>query len=113
MPIPSEIVAIVERLNRELAQIERETTEGLNTVRARLKSFPENEALMQIFVILSNHILFVEVSKRRIDYASIVLLSETITDEQIQEAGETLSELLGRVLEAKVIVSAIKNRLDN
>ncbi len=36
-----------------------------------------------------------------------------MTNEQIQEAGETLSELLGRVLEAKVIVSRIKNRLDN
>jgi hypothetical protein len=68
---------------------------------------------MQIFAILSNHILFVEISKRRIDYASILLLSATVANEQIQEVGETLSELLGRVLEAKVIVSQIKNRLDN
>jgi hypothetical protein len=113
MSIPSEIAVIIERLNQELSQIEQEATEGLNTVRVRLEHFPENAALIQVFAILNNYILFVEISRRRIDYARIVLLSETMTNEQIQEAGETLSELLGRVLEAKVIVSRIKNRLDN
>ena len=113
MSIPSEIEKIIERLNQELEIIERDATFGLNLIRNRLERFPDNQALIQLFATIGNYIVFVEISRRRIDYANIVLLAEVITDEQIQEIGQTLSELLGRVLEAKVIVSNIKNRLNS
>jgi hypothetical protein len=34
-----------------------------------------------------------------------------LSDDELQEAGEDLSEQLGRVLEAKIIVNNIKERL--
>lgn len=41
------------------------------------------------------------------------MASGVIIETQIQEAGETFSELLGRVLEAKIVVNRIKTRLEN
>lgn len=49
-----------------------------------------------------------EISRRRIDYSRVILVSESVTKIQIQEIGEILSELLGRALEAKIVVNKIK-----
>ena len=113
MPIPQQIHVLIERLNQELNQIEQEATEGLNLTRNQLQRYPDRSALIQIFARFGNYLVFVEVSRRRIEYSQVILGSEVVTDEQIQEAGEMLSELLGRILEAKIVVSSIKTRLED
>ncbi len=113
MPIPSEISNLVEQLQGELTQIDQETTAALEITRSLLDHYPNNSYFISIFATLSNYLVFVEISRRRIDYTTVIIASETVTDIAIREAGETLSELLGRVLEAKIVVNTIKSRLEN
>jgi len=101
MAIPSKITALIERLNQELDQLEQEATEGLNLVRLKLLSFPDNALLIQLFAYLNNFILFVETARRRIDYSKAVLATDIATNEQIQELGENLATLLGLTLKLK------------
>ena len=49
MPIPSELQALVDRLNQELDEIEQDSTIALHLVRQRLSLFPNNEILIQFF----------------------------------------------------------------
>ncbi|MFB2833852.1 hypothetical protein [Floridanema evergladense] len=113
MTIPSELNALIERLDQELNIIEREATEGLNRARLKLGLYPDNTVLIQIFATLNNYVLFGEIVRRRSDYSRLILATDTVTNEQIQEIGEDLSELLGRVLEGKIIVNRAKNQLEN
>ena len=113
MPIPSEMTALIERLNQELDRSEQSAIEGLNLARVRLGRFPDNAILIQLFAYLNNVMLFVEISRRRIEYSSIILATDTATGEQIQEIGENLASLLGATLETKEGVSRVKNRLEN
>lgn len=113
MSIPSEIINLIKRLQQELDQIEQEATKGINLTQLKLDRFPNNSSLIQIFASLSNYLIFVEISRRRIDYSRVILGSESVTEIQIQEIGEILSELLGRALEAKIVVNKIKTRLEN
>jgi hypothetical protein len=102
MPIPPEIAALVDRLNQELNETEQEATEGVNLVRPLLSRFPDNVIIIQFFTFFNNSLLFVEISRRRIQ-ASVERVSATdVTAKEIQEAGEDLGTLLGRVLEAKI-----------
>lgn len=39
-------------------------------------------------------------------------LNENISAENVREFGEDLSEQLGRIIEAKIVVNTIKNRLE-
>ncbi|MBE9227297.1 restriction endonuclease subunit S [Phormidium sp. LEGE 05292] len=111
MTIPYEIIALIEQLNNELNQIEREATEGRILARAILSRFPDNFSLIQLFATLNNHLVFVQISRRRIEYYGIILETGTATEQQVQEAGEDLSELLGRALDAKIVVNRIKTGL--
>jgi len=114
MPITPEIQALVDRLNQELNQTEQEATEGLNIVRPLLSRFPENDRLNQFFAYFSSVLFFVETSRTRRIQTIIERISDAdVTEEQIQRAGETLSTLLGRVLEAKIGVRQIITRLEN
>lgn len=112
MPIPSEISALIDRLNQELNLVEQEATAALSLVRLRLDRFPTNPVLIQLFATLNNYILFVETSRRRIESIRLVLGSDTVPSAQIQEAGEDLARL-GQVLEAKIVVNRAKSRLEN
>ena len=47
MPIPPEIQTVIDRLDRELNEIELESTEGLNLTRELLSRFPDNAILTQ------------------------------------------------------------------
>ena len=114
MPIPSEINALADRLNQELNQLEQEATEGVAIARNILDSFPNNARLIQFFAVFNNTIFFVETERRRIrSIVENLSGSESTTYEEIQEAGEDLASELGRVLEAKIAVSNLKNRLEN
>ena len=111
MTIPAEINALIERLNNELNQMDREATEGRILARVILSRFPDNFSLIQLFATLNNHLVFVQISRRRIEYYGIILETGTATEQQVQEAGEDLSELLGRALDAKIVVNRIKTGL--
>ncbi|MCU0536800.1 MAG: restriction endonuclease subunit S [Hydrococcus sp. Prado102] len=113
MTIPAQIAALIEQINQNLAQIEIEATEGLNFSRAILDRFPNNAKIIQFFASFNNAILFVELQRRRI--ISIVQnfsTTDTTTEAEIQEVGEDLSEELGRVIETKLLIHNLKQRLE-
>ncbi|MBD2315058.1 restriction endonuclease subunit S [Desertifilum sp. FACHB-1129] len=113
MSVPPEIQLILDRLYQELDETEREAIVGLNLVRQRLSLFPENEILRQLFATLSNILFFVEIHRGRISYI-IEQISYNDTPAQVlQEVGEDLGLILGRVLDAKMNVNQIKNRLED
>lgn len=114
MPIPSQIAALIEQFNQELDRVEQEAAAGINLARAILEHFPDNATLIQFFAYLNSTLLFVVIDRRQLQNI-IKGLSETdvVTNEEIQEAGETLATELGRVLEAKMVVLEIKARLEN
>lgn len=113
MPVPPRIANLIEQLHQEINQIEQVVTEGLRIARLELNNYPDNSLLIQVYASLNNYLVFIEISRRRIDYSQVIVATETVTEIQIQEAGEMLSEILGRVLEAKIVVDRIKNRLEN
>lgn len=114
MPIPSELNALITRLNQELDIIEREATVGLNLARVSMERFPENFLLMQLFAFLNTAMFFLESSRRSIqDRVEAVSAKDAISDEDIQDLGEDLGRELGRVMETKLRVNSVKTRLEN
>jgi hypothetical protein len=113
MSLPSELIALVERLNQELDRIQFEATEGTRLANAILNRFPDNFMVIQLLAFLNASLFFVETSRRQIQTRTEDISASGVTDEVIQEAGEDLSIELGRVLETKIRVSLIKNRLEN
>jgi hypothetical protein len=114
MPIPSELNNLIERLNQELDIIEREATEGMNLARVSQERFPNNATLIQMFAFLSNAIFYVNTERGLIRaIVDNLLVQQVSTDEEIREAGEDLSNKLGRVLETKILVNSVKSRLEN
>ncbi|MBW4576001.1 MAG: restriction endonuclease subunit S [Aphanothece sp. CMT-3BRIN-NPC111] len=114
MPIPSKITALVDRVNQELNQLEQLATEGLTLTRVLLARFGENARFIQFFASFSSAMLFVETEKRRLrSIVKNLSITDVTTDEEIQEAGEDLATELGRVLETKMLIGNLKNRLEN
>ncbi len=114
MPIPSEINDLVQRLNRELDQLETETTEGLiSQLEQVLDRFVDNFTVTQMFAFLNTAIFFVGTSRGKIEVIVESFSTENAaTEEEIREAGEDLASDLGRILETKITVSQIKTRLE-
>ena len=112
MPIPQEIQALVDQLNLELNQIEQETKEGLNLVRELLSRFFSNAILTQYFAYLNTALIFVKTSRGQIQTTVETLSSTDVLDEVIQDAGQDLSTLLGRVLEVKLKIVGLVERLE-
>lgn len=114
MQIPSELTALIERLNQELDTIEREGADGLNLARALLERFANNFILIQLYAYLNTARFFGETSSRRIQALVEHLATlEGIPDQEIQELREDLATDLGRVMETKIRVSQVKTRLEN
>ncbi|MFB2921723.1 hypothetical protein [Aerosakkonema funiforme] len=114
MPIPSEIEALIGQLNQELDRIEQEALEGMIFARSSLESFPNNAMLTQLFAYLNTSMFFVNICRRRIQtIVEKLSVAKTITNEEIQQTGEYLATELGRAIETKIRVSAIKTRLEN
>ncbi len=112
MPLPSEIIALVDRLNQEINQTEQETADGLNLVRRNLTFFPNNVILTQYFAYLNAVLFSVETYYRQVQATIEIISLSDVSVEVIQEAGEDLGNLLGRVLETKIAVRQIINRLE-
>ncbi len=111
MSIPSEITVVITQLQQELKQIQAQTTQGLTLVRSLMILFPDNETLNQFFAYFNTVLFFVIDSERRIQITQ-EHLTANIATETIQEAGEDLSNLLGRVLETRIKVEGILKRLE-
>lgn len=111
MAIPLPLQQLIDQLNFELDESEQQATEGLNLVRGLLSRFPNNEIMIQFFAYFNNVLLFVENYKTQTQNTTELLSLSNVTAEQIREAGEDLSSILGRVIETKIEVMGIINRL--
>jgi hypothetical protein len=111
MSISPEIKNLINRLEQEFNEIESDVREGLNIIWPLFSSFPNNVLLTQFFASLSNHLLYVEISRSRIQIIVNRFASINVTPNEILETGEDLSMELGRAIEAKISVKQIVNRL--
>ncbi|MBV9385781.1 MAG: hypothetical protein JOZ78_05065 [Chroococcidiopsidaceae cyanobacterium CP_BM_ER_R8_30] len=76
-----------------------------------LSRFPNNATLIQEFAYLNAASLFIETSRKQIRTAVETISPDDIPDEIIQETGEGLGNLLGRILEARLRVERFINLL--
>ncbi|MDB9516720.1 hypothetical protein PN466_07150 [Roseofilum reptotaenium CS-1145] len=109
MTIPSELNVLINRLNAELDRIEAQGTEGLRLLRPIMSSFPDNTILIQQFAYLNTILFFVQSSRKQIKDNVALIADTTVSEERIQECGETVSNLLGKVIEVKLKVETIVN----
>ncbi len=105
MTIPPEILGTITILNKELNQIENEATKGLEIIRELLPLFSNNLVLIQLLSTFNNSLLFRDNVRRRIQITIDSISHPYIKSEIIHEAGEDLGELLGRVIETKILVN--------
>lgn len=113
MAIPSALQKLINQLNQEFAQTEQQANEGLNRVRELLSRFPNNAILIQFFAYLNSVLLFVDTYRRQTQSIAELISSANVTAEEIQEAGEDLGNILGRVIETRIEVMRTVNRLQN
>lgn len=113
MVLLSNITALIDQLNQELAQVEREAIEGLTLARTLLSQFPDNAFVIQLFAYLNTALLFVENSKGQIQAIVESLSPDNLPDRVIQERGEYLATLLGGVMEVKITVRRVVMRLED
>ncbi|MEM7590769.1 MAG: restriction endonuclease subunit S [Cyanobacteria bacterium P01_A01_bin.83] len=113
MPIPPEIQSLVEQLNLELEEIEREATEGEKIVRQLMSLFPNNASLIQFFAYWQTTRFFVVNAKRRINETKEQLAEQPEESEIVRESGRDLATLLGEVIETKIRSRALLDRLKN
>jgi hypothetical protein len=113
MNLPPNFNVLVEQIDREIENLDTELSEAIQLVRARITLFPNNVSSIQLFALLNNYALFSDNTRRRIQETIRYLnTNEPLSSQDIEEAGEDLSEQLGRILEAKIVVSNIKKRLE-
>jgi hypothetical protein len=113
MNLPPNLHTLVEQIDREIGNLDTELSQAIQLVRTRITLFPNNIISIQLFALLNNYALLSENTRRRIqETISYLTTSEMISIQDIDEAGEDLSEQLGRILEAKIVVSNIKKRLE-
>lgn len=113
MSVPSEIAGLIERLNKELNELEREATDGLALTTTILERFPNHFTAIQLLASLKTTLFFAETSRNRIpSLLECISLSEVTAKETVKDAAESLATELVRVLETKTEVSGVKTRLE-
>lgn len=112
MSITPEFATLIDRLNQEVNQTEQQATKGLSLLEQLLSYFPNNAILIQDFAYLNAVSLFIETSRKQIQNAVETVRPDDIPDEIIQETGENLETLLGKILEVKLRVEKIIDRLE-
>ncbi len=112
MDVPANFNKLAIQVNDEIKNLEQELSEATELIRERIVLFPGNIVSIQVFASLTNYDLFTQTTKRRIqETLQYIAANDKLSDQDIQEAGEELSEKLGQLLEAKTVVVTIKNRL--
>jgi hypothetical protein len=111
MPIPPEIQSLVDRLNEELGEIEREATEGENFLRELMSLFSNNASLIQFFAYFQTTRFFVVNARRRIRETMEKLSAQQDDPQILVESGEDLAALLGEIIETKLRSKNLLNRL--
>jgi chaperonin cofactor prefoldin len=105
MAIPPEILNLVEQLAQELDRIEQQANKGLAIASQLLEPFPDNARLIGLSANLGNVLFFVSNFRNRIESIIQKISRTNVSIEAIQEAGEELSEIWGRILECKMSVN--------
>lgn len=80
--------------------------------RELLSQCPSNAILTQYFAYFNTALIFVETSRGQIQIAVETLSPTDVPDKVIQNAGQDLGTLLGRVLEVKLRVRRLIDRLE-
>jgi hypothetical protein len=112
MNLPPNFKILVEQIDREIDNLDTELSQAIQLVRTRITLFPDNIISIQLFALLNNYALFSENTRRRTqETIRHISTDEMLSSTDIEEAGEDLSEQLGRILEAKIVVSNIRKRL--
>jgi hypothetical protein len=114
MPIPDQINALIGQLNQELDMVSQEANIGIALARTILDRFPDNAIVIELFAYLNSALFLVELDQRQLE-TIINSLSEreTVTISEMRESGEILANELGRIIEARITVERIRNRLEN
>jgi hypothetical protein len=113
MTLPPNFNDLVQQIIIELNELNSDLTQSIRIVRERLNLFPENIILMQLYSTLNNYVLFTQNTQRRTQEAiQYFAINKNVSEENIREFGEDLSEQLGRIIEAKIVVNTIRNRLE-
>lgn len=111
MSITPEIQALVEGLNQELGEIEREATEGENLLRQLMSLFSNNASLIQFFAYFQTTRFFVVNARKRIRETIEKISAQEVDPQIVTESGEDLATLLGEVIETKIRSRNLLNRL--
>ncbi|MFM6060042.1 MAG: hypothetical protein ACKPBT_18250 [Microcystis aeruginosa] len=111
MPLPSELTALVERIDRELDRLESDGREAIKIGTYLLNRFPDNFTLIQLMAFVNTSLFYADRARNQIrERVESVDRSEP-TPANLQEAGEDISIELGRILETKIRVTQVKTRL--
>jgi hypothetical protein len=105
MTIPPEILGLVQQLTDELNRIEQEANMGLALASQLLQRFPDNARLIGLSANVGNVLFFVSSFRNRIKRIIGGISGANVPIGAMQEAGEELSEMWGRVQECKMILS--------
>jgi len=113
MTIPSQISQVIAALDRELNLIELNANKGLDRLRNLLMIFPDNLVLIKLLSTLNNSLLFGDNTRRRIQITIDNISNPLVSEDLITQAGEDLGELLGRVIETKILVIQAVETIEN
>lgn len=113
MNIPPEILRLVQQLTNELDIIESRANQGLVIASQLLDRFPSNTSLINLSANLGNGLFFVKNFRTRIERIVQAISSQNEALGSIQQVGEDLSEITGRVLECKMTVDRAVSILED
>jgi len=80
MAIPIELLALIDRLNQELAETERDATNGVNILRPILFRFPDNDTMTQFFAYFNTAILDISENYHSLSMTSFKASSKANAD---------------------------------
>lgn len=112
MPIPDTIQTLIARLSQKLDEIESEVAQGLELLGTLMSGFSDNVILVQYFAYLNAILFFIATAKKQIQTAIEVISPDDVPPEIVQEAGEDLGNLFGRVIEEEMRVRQIVDFLE-
>lgn len=102
MPVPDSLQDLIDRLTLELNETESLVNRELELLQPLLNLFVTNNAVIRYVAYFNNVRFFIEITRRKLQASIDALSFDRVASTEIQETGEELSELFGRVLETKI-----------